>query len=391
MEQYTQHTSAEHSPVARLDLGAAPQPLKELAAQGLSVWLDDLNRPMIREGRLAELVRSGGVVGVTTNPSIFAKALSEAADYDEQVRQLAAEGVDVDEAVFRLTTTDVAEACDLLRPVWEATDGQDGRVSIEVDPRLAADTAGTVEMAQRLWDTIDRPNLLIKIPATVQGLPAITEVISRGISVNVTLIFSLDRYRGVMNAYLTGLEQAREKGVDLAPIHSVASFFVSRVDSEVDARLEAIGTDEARALRSRAGLANARLAYQAFDEVFSTPRWATLADDGANLQRPLWASTSVKDESLPDTLYVTGLVAPNTVNTMPTATLEATADHGEVTGDTVQGTYAESAAVLDGLEAQGISYLDVVETLETEGVKKFADAWDGLLASVQEQLDKAKG
>lgn len=305
------------------------------------------------------------------------------------MREIAAEGVDVDEAVYRLTTTDVADACDVLLPLYERTGGQDGRVSIEVDPRLAADTQGTVEMARRLWQTIDRPNLLIKIPATVEGLPAITQVIAEGISVNVTLIFSLDRYRGVMNAYLTGLEQAREAGRDLSTIHSVASFFVSRVDAEVDKRLAALGDPAAADLRGRAALANARLAYQAFDEVFSTPRWQTLADDGATVQRPLWASTSVKDESLPDTLYVTGLVAPNTVNTMPAATLEATADHAEVTGDTVQSTYAESSAVLDRLEALGIRYQEVVDQLEREGVQKFADAWDELLGSVQQQLDAA--
>ncbi|OFS06144.1 transaldolase [Kytococcus sp. HMSC28H12] len=372
-----------------MEFPGAPQPVRDLSAQGVSIWLDDLSRPMVREGRLQEYVDTRAVVGVTTNPSIFAKALAEAADYDEQVREIAAEGVDVDEAVYRLTTTDVADACDVLLPLYERTGGQDGRVSIEVDPHLAADTQGTVEMARRLWQTIDRPNLLIKIPATVEGLPAITQVIAEGISVNVTLIFSLDRYRGVMNAYLTGLEQAREAGRDLSTIHSVASFFVSRVDAEVDKRLAALGDPAAADLRGRAALANARLAYQAFDEVFSTPRWQTLADDGATVQRPLWASTSVKDESLPDTLYVTGLVAPNTVNTMPAATLEATADHAEVTGDTVQSTYAESSAVLDRLEALGIRYQEVVDQLEREGVQKFADAWDELLGSVQQQLDAA--
>lgn len=383
------HTTPEASAVTRLEFPGAPQPVRDLSAQGISIWLDDLSRPMVREGRLQEYVDTRAVVGVTTNPSIFAKALAEAADYDEQVREIAAEGVDVDEAVFRLTTTDVADTCDVLLPLYERTGGQDGRVSIEVDPRLAADTQGTVEMARRLWQTIDRPNLLIKIPATVEGLPAITQVIAEGISVNVTLIFSLDRYRGVMNAYLTGLEQAREAGRDLSTIHSVASFFVSRVDAEVDKRLAALGDPAAADLRARAALANARLAYQAFDEVFSTPRWQTLADDGATVQRPLWASTSVKDESLPDTLYVTGLVAPNTVNTMPAATLEATADHAEVTGDTVQSTYAESSAVLDRLEALGIRYQEVVDQLEREGVQKFADAWDELLGSVQQQLDAA--
>ena len=383
------HTTPEASKVTTLDFPDAPQPVRDLSAQGVSIWLDDLSRPMVREGELQKLLDTRAVVGVTTNPSIFAKALSEAADYDEQVRELAAEGVDVDEAVYRITTTDVAEACDLLRPVYDRTGGQDGRVSIEVDPRMAADTAATVEMAERLWATIDRPNLLIKIPATVEGLPAITQVIAQGISVNVTLIFSLDRYRGVMNAYLTGLEQAREAGRDLSSIHSVASFFVSRVDAEVDKRLAELDDPRAAELKGRAALANARLAYQAYDEVFSTPRWANLSDAGANVQRPLWASTSVKDESLPDTLYVTELVAPNTVNTMPGATLEAVADHAEVTGDTVQGTYEESAEVLNALEALGIRYQEVVEVLEREGVEKFTDAWADLLESVTEQLDAA--
>ncbi len=383
------HTTPEASKVTTLDFPDAPQPVRDLSAQGVSIWLDDLSRPMVREGELQKLLDTRAVVGVTTNPSIFSKALSEAADYDEQVRELAAEGVDVDEAVYRITTTDVAEACDLLRPVYDRTGGQDGRVSIEVDPRMAADTAATVEMAERLWATIDRPNLLIKIPATVEGLPAITQVIAQGISVNVTLIFSLDRYRGVMNAYLTGLEQAREAGRDLSSIHSVASFFVSRVDAEVDKRLTELDDPRAAELKGRAALANARLAYQAYDEVFSTPRWANLSDAGANVQRPLWASTSVKDESLPDTLYVTELVAPNTVNTMPGATLEAVADHAEVTGDTVQGTYEESAEVLNALEALGIRYQEVVEVLEREGVEKFTDAWADLLESVTVQLDAA--
>lgn len=383
------HNTPEASKVTTLDFPDAPQPVRDLSAQGVSIWLDDLSRPMVREGELQKLLDTRAVVGVTTNPSIFSKALSEAADYDEQVRELAAEGVDVDEAVYRITTTDVAEACDLLRPLYDRTGGQDGRVSIEVDPRMAADTAATVEMAERLWATIDRPNLLIKIPATVEGLPAITQVIAQGISVNVTLIFSLDRYRGVMNAYLTGLEQAREAGRDLSSIHSVASFFVSRVDAEVDKRLAELDDPRAAELKGRAALANARLAYQAYDEVFSTPRWANLSDAGANVQRPLWASTSVKDESLPDTLYVTELVAPNTVNTMPGATLEAVADHAEVTGDTVQGTFEESAEVLNALEALGIRYQEVVEVLEREGVEKFTDAWADLLESVTEQLDAA--
>ena len=282
--------------------------LHELAEAGVSVWLDDLNRPMIDDGDLQAYI-DRGVLGVTTNPTIFATALSEGEAYSAQVGELAGSGADVDAAVFALTTADVRNACDIFLPTYEATGGQDGRVSIEVDPRLAKDTAGTVEMAQQLWAEIDRPNLLVKIPATVEGLPAISQTLAQGISVNVTLIFSLDRYRGVMNAYLTGLEQAREQGRDLSSIRSVASFFVSRVDSEIDKQLEQIGTEEALALQGKAGLANARLAYQAFEEVFSTPRWANLRDHGANPQRPLWASTGVKNPDYPDTLYVTELVA----------------------------------------------------------------------------------
>lgn len=373
---------------ATADQGESRTILHELAEAGVSVWLDDLNRPMIADGDLQGYV-DRGVLGVTTNPTIFASALAEGDSYSDQVAELS--GSSVDEAVFALTTRDVRDACDVLAPVHERTGGLDGRVSIEVDPRLAKDTARTVEVARRLWAEIDRPNLLIKIPATVEGLPAISQTLAEGISVNVTLIFSLDRYRGVMSAYLTGLEQARERGHDLSPIYSVASFFVSRVDAEIDKRLEAIGTDEALALRGKAGLANARLAYQAFEEVFSTPRWQNLADDGANVQRPLWASTGVKNPDYPDTMYVTELVAPHTVNTMPAKTLEATVDHGRLTGDTVTGSYAEAQEVLDALARVGVDYTDVVEQLETEGVDKFATSWDELLETVTTELDKAAG
>ncbi|WP_022924043.1 transaldolase [Serinicoccus marinus] len=362
--------------------------LHDLADAGVSVWLDDLNRPMISSGELQSYV-DRGVLGVTTNPTIFASALAEGDAYSEQVRELAADGADVDDAVFALTTDDVRDACDVLRPVYDRTDGVDGRVSIEVDPGAAKDTERTVQIAQQLWETIDRPNLFIKIPATVEGLPAITQTLASGISVNVTLIFSLDRYRGVMNAYLTGLEQAREQGRDLSTIHSVASFFVSRVDGEIDSRLEEIGTDEALALRGRAGLANARLAYQAFEEVFGTPRWQNLADDGARLQRPLWASTGVKNPDYSDTMYVTGLVAPHTVNTMPAKTLEATVDHAALEGDTVSGSYAQAQQVLDDLERMGVSYAEVVDQLEAEGVDKFEASWSELLDTVQAELDKA--
>lgn len=364
--------------------------LKALADHDVSIWLDDLSRDRIETGNLQELIDSKGVVGVTTNPSIFQAALAKGDRYDADLRTFAAEGKTVDEAVFGLTTADVRNACDILMPVYDSTDGKDGRVSIEVDPRLAHDTAKTVEQAKELAAAVDRPNVLIKIPATVEGLPAISQVLAEGISVNVTLIFSLDRYRGVMNAFLTGLEQAREHGKDLSQIHSVASFFVSRVDTEVDKRLDAIGTDEAKSLKGKAALANARLAYQAYEEVFATPRWKNLEDDGAHAQRPLWASTGVKDPAYPDTMYVTELVAPNTVNTMPEKTLDAVADHGEITGDTVRARYDEASEVLDRLEGLGISYADVTAQLEREGVDKFEASWGELIDEAQRDLDMAR-
>ena len=362
--------------------------LEALAAAGVSIWLDDLSRERISSGNLQEVVDTKGVVGVTTNPSIFASALAKGEKYTPQVTELKGEGADVERAVFALTTTDVRDACDIMRPVYDRTDGVDGRVSLEVDPRLAHDTERTVQVAKELYAAVDRPNVMIKIPATVEGLPAISRVLAEGISVNVTLIFSLDRYRAVMNAFMTGVEQAREAGRDLSQIHSVASFFVSRVDSEVDKRLDEVGTDEAAALKGKAGLANARLAYQAWQEQFGTPRWANLADDGAHVQRPLWASTGVKDPAYKDTMYVDELVAPQTVNTMPEKTLDAAADHGEITGDTITGTYDESDAVMDALERQGISYVEVVEQLEREGVDKFEKSWTELLETVQGELDK---
>jgi transaldolase len=364
-------------------------PLKRLSALGVSIWLDDLNRPLITSGGLQDLVDKSSVVGVTTNPSIFAAALSQGDTYNEQIKELATEGKTVDEAVFALTTEDVRNACDIMLPVYEATGGQDGRVSIEVEPALAHDTAGTVEQVRQLRDAVDRPNVYIKIPATVEGLPAISQALAEGISINVTLIFSLDRYRGVMNAFLTGLEQARLGGRDLSQIHSVASFFVSRVDTEVDSRLDALGTDEAAALRGKAGVANARLAYHAYEEVFSTPRWANLEADGAHKQRPLWASTGVKDPAYKDTKYVEELVASNTVNTMPTKTMLAVADHGEIAGDQVTGNYDDARNMLDALERLGVAYGDVVAVLEREGVDKFARSWAELLSTVQVELTKA--
>src|SRR5689334_3971424 len=344
--------------------------LKALSDAGVSIWLDDLSRERIETGNLAALVQDKYVVGVTTNPTIFAGAIANGERYDEQVRQLVEKGADVDSVVFELTTEDVRNACDIMRPVYDATP-YDGRVSIEVEPTLANDTDATIASAKALWAAVDRPNVLIKIPATLEGLPAITACIAEGISVNVTLIFSTERYREVMDAYLAGLEQAKEAGVDLSTIRSVASFFVSRVDTEIDARLEKIGTDEALALRGKAAVANARLAYAAYEEVMASDRWAVLAKDGANPQRPLWASTGVKNPDYPDTLYVTDLVVARTVNTMPEKTMDAFADHGEVEGDQVTGRAAGAQHVFDQLKSVGIDFDDVFLVLETEGVDKF--------------------
>jgi transaldolase len=361
--------------------------LKRLSDEGVSIWLDDLSRKRIESGNLAELVATRHVVGVTTNPSIFQAAIGSGAGYEEQLADLAVRGVTVDEAVRMMTTADVRAAADVLRPVYEATGGRDGRVSIEVDPRLAHDTTATVAEARQLAWLVDRPNVMIKIPATKAGLPAITEVIGAGISVNVTLIFSLERYREVMDAYVAGLEKARAAGLDLSGIHSVASFFVSRVDSEIDKRLTLLGTDEALALKGRAALANARLAYEAYERVFSGARWQALGGARANRQRPLWASTGVKDPAYKDTLYVDELVAPGTVNTMPEATLNAVADHGDVQGDTVTGGYAQARADLAAVERLGIAYDEVVRQLEDEGVAKFEVAWQDLLDAVTKSLN----
>jgi transaldolase len=363
--------------------------LQALSDAGVSIWLDDLSRDRLDTGNLAELVKVRNVVGVTTNPTIFQLAMSKGTAYDDQLEKLAAAGTSVDDAVFEMTTDDVRNACDVMAPAFEATGGVDGRVSIEVDPRLAHDTEKTVEQAKQLSRAVDRENVLIKIPATLEGLPAITAVLAEGISVNVTLIFSLERYRAVMNAFLSGLEQARENGKDLSKIESVASFFVSRVDTEVDKRLDAIGTEEAKALKGKAGVANARLAYQAYEEVFSTPRWKTLEAEGARPQRPLWASTGVKDPAYKDTMYIVDLVAPGIVNTMPEKTLDAVADHGEITGDTITPNYGDAQKVLDDLEAIGVSYNDVVQVLEVEGVDKFEKSWEELLTEAREDLEKA--
>ena len=361
---------------------------QKLSDAGVSIWLDDLSRERLTSGNLAELIKTHNVVGVTTNPTIFAGALSKGAAYAEQMRELAAAGASVEEAVFAATCDDVRAACDVFAPVYKASNGFDGRVSIEVDPRLARDAEGTAKMARELYKRVGRENVMIKIPATQEGLRPIAETLAAGISVNVTLILSLTRYREVINAYMLGLEQALENGKDLSTIHSVASFFVSRVDTEIDARLEAAGGDAVQ-LKGKAGLANARLAYEVVEEMFSSERWARLQAHGANVQRPLWASTGVKDPSLPDTLYVTGLVAPNTVNTMPEATLNAVADHGEVTGNTIVPNYSESNNILDAISVH-VSYPEVVEKLEVEGLSKFDVSWEELLQTVREALEQAK-
>jgi transaldolase len=365
--------------------------LGALSAAGVSIWLDDLSRERLETGSLARDVAERHIVGVTTNPSIFAAAVKGATQYDAQLSQLGAQGLDAEHALRVLTTDDVRAAADVLRGVADATDGQDGRVSIEVDPRLAHDTAGTVAQAKELWVTVDRPNVFIKIPATVEGLPAITAVLAEGISVNVTLIFSLERYAAVLDAFLAGMEQADANGHDLSAMASVASFFVSRVDSEVDKRLEAVSPGSA--LKGTAAIANARLAFEHFEEVSAGERWLSLSRKGARPQRPLWASTSTKDPSFPDTMYVDELVTAGTVNTMPQATIDAFADHGEVpsdptTWDTVRGTYDESRAVFARLDATGIDFDDVTRVLEEEGVDKFVKAWEELLGIVRDALRK---
>jgi transaldolase len=364
--------------------------LAALSAAGVSVWLDDLSRERLQSGNLQELIDTKSVVGVTTNPTIFQNALSKGHAYDARIAELAERGADVDAVIRTVTTDDVRAACDVFASTYEASDGVDGRVSLEVDPRLAHDTDKTVLQAVELWKIVDRPNLFIKIPATKAGLSAITATLAEGISVNVTLIFSVERHREVMDAYLKGLDAAKKAGHDLSKIHSVASFFVSRVDTEVDKRLEKIGSDEALALRGEAGVANARLAYAAYQEVFvGGDRFEQLKADGARVQRPLWASTGVKNPDYSDTLYITELVAPNTVNTMPEKTLDAVADHAVITGDTVTGTAAAAQEVFDKLTAVGIDLPDVFVVLENEGVEKFEKSWYELAEATQSELDSA--
>jgi len=369
---------------------ASTDRLAELAAAGVSIWLDDLSRERIESGNLAELVKNRHVVGVTTNPTIFASALKNGELYDEQVGGLTRGGASVEDVITELTTDDVRNACDVLLEAFEASGGADGRVSIEVPPGVAFDTDATLEAAHSLWRKVDRPNLFIKIPATDEGLSAITDTLGEGISVNVTLIFGLERYEHVMEAYLAGLEQAKTRGEDLSKLQSVASFFVSRVDTEIDARLEKIGSDEALALRGKAAVANARLAFERFERVFSGDRFKALAEAGANPQRPLWASTGVKNPDYSDTLYVADLVTSGIVNTMPEKTMEAFADHGEVRGDQVRGKYDEARKVMEDLGRLGIDYDDVIRTLEREGVEKFVASWDELVGTVEGQMENAR-
>lgn len=365
-------------------------PLAQLAANGVSIWLDDLSRTRINSGQLAALIESRSVSGVTTNPTIFAGSIGKGEGYSEQVAELAAAGATASEAIFEITTKDVADACDIFSNVYKSSEGFDGRVSIEVEPGLANETAQTVAQAKELFAKVNRENVMIKIPATKAGLAAIPEVIANGISVNVTLIFSLQRYRDVIAAYQAGIALAKANGHDLSKIHSVASFFVSRVDTEIDKRLVAIGTEDAIALKSKAALANARLAYEVFEQEFATAAWSELETAGANRQRPLMASTGVKDPALSDTLYVTELVAPELVNTMPEKTMEAVFDHGVVPANSIQGSYEDSRAILSAIAELGISYDEVTELLETEGVDKFIVSWNELVESVASALEGAK-
>jgi transaldolase len=362
--------------------------LQQLSDAGVSIWLDDLSRERLETGNLADLMKNQHVVGVTSNPSIFQAALSEGERYDAQIRRLAADGADTDTAVRAITTDDVREACKVMRPAYDASDTVDGRVSIEVSPGLAHDTGETVTEAAELWETVGEPNLFIKIPGTKEGWPAITETLANGISVNVTLIFGLEQYRHVMEAFITGLEKARDNGHDLAQIHSVASFFVSRVDTEIDKRLDSSGADPA--LKGKAGVANARLAFKAYEEFFDTDRWASLQAAGARPQRPLWASTGVKNPDYKDTMYVDDLVVENTVNTMPEKTLDAVADHGEIKGDQVRPFYADAEAHMAALADAGVDYDDVIEVLIKEGVDKFVKAWDEMLGEVTKSLEAAR-
>lgn len=363
---------------------------QELRNAGVSIWLDDLSRDLIDSGRLKQHIDEFDVVGVTTNPTIFAQAIASEATYASALAEYGKRDLTPEAAAFELMIQDVVRACDELREVFESSGGMDGRVSLEVSPDLAHDTEATVAQARDLWERIDRPNAMIKIPATEAGVVAIAQTIGHGISVNATLIFSLPRYREVANAYLTGLELARGAGHDITKIHSVASVFVSRFDGMIDPLLNSVDSDDARALRSRAGIANARLTHEAFVESFSSVRAKMLLEFGAHPQRPLWASTGTKDPALADTLYVSELAISGTVNTMPGATLAAFADHGTLTQAAVETEYREADQVLNQLDGLGIAYSEIVEKLEAEGLEKFAGSWEDLLTTVRRGLE-AKG
>jgi transaldolase len=353
--------------------------LHELSELGQSVWIDSLSREWLRTGELARMMDEDAVVGVTSNPTIFQKAMSEGGWYDDQLREVLAEEDDLKEIFLRLAFDDVSEACDLLRPVWDGAEGLDGYVSLEVDPHLAHDTEGTIEEAQRFHETVDRPNLYVKIPATEAGLAAIEEMIARGKNINVTLIFGLERYAAVAEAYIRGLERLVEAGGDPSQVTSVASFFVSRVDTEADKRLDAIGGHDH--LKGRLAIANAKLAYQRYKEIFSGTRWEPLAAKGATPQRCLWASTSTKNPEYRDVMYVEELIGPETVNTMPKETSEAFQDHG-VVRPTLEEGLDEARQLFEELAAVGIDYDDVTRVLEDEGVQKFGDSFDELLEGI---------
>jgi transaldolase len=356
--------------------------LHELSEHGQSVWIDSLSREWLRTGFLRKLIDEDAVVGVTSNPTIFQKAMSEGDWYDDQLREVLREEDDPKEVFFRLAVDDIQEACDVLRPIWDGGKGQDGYVSFEVEPGIAYDADATLEQALRFHEWIDRPNLFVKIPATEPGLGPIEECIARGRSINITLIFSLERYREVVEAYIRGVERLIESGGDPTRVASVASFFVSRVDTETDKRLEAIGSPEALALRGKLAIANAKLAYEAWKELFSGERWERLAERGATKQRCLWASTSTKNPAYRDVMYVEELIGRQTVDTMPLETIEAFQDHG-VVADTLEANLDEARQVFADLERVGVDYDDVVEVLEQEGVQKFSDSFEELLEGVK--------
>ena len=361
--------------------------LEKISRAGTSIWLDDLSRSRLfvnDEKSLLHLTRSANVVGVTTNPAIFANALKDASTYRDAIAAL--RGKNADEAIRLITTEDVRTACDQLTEIFEATSGVDGRVSIEVDPRLAHEKTQTIEQAHQLWHEVARKNLFIKVPATIEGLPAITSLISSGISVNVTLIFSLERYRAVLDAYISGLEQRLASGESLAGIQSVASFFVSRVDTAIDPLLDGSNAPQARALRGKAAVANARLAYRIFEEVSASDRWQRIAAAGGAVQRPLWASTGVKDKAYDPAKYVVELIAPDTVNTMPEGTIHAAAAFEGEISNSITGNYAQSDEIFNQLAELGISYDAVVKELERDGIAKFNDAWEALIATISAQL-----